>query len=161
MPWVERRQTDDTIRQEIEQRLSDVIANHPAANRIIKERALAEIRAKTPTANELRQRLETVRATWPSLHERLGDFLLAEPAMRRWLADVGVATDPATLGISPAVHRATLLRARLIRRRYTILDFLHETGRLVGAVETLFATGGRPGSEERRRPGWRAPASPR
>lgn len=140
---VERRETMDDIRQEIDQRLSAVVAGKPSINGTIKERALAEMQAKQPEADALRQRLQTIRTTWPLLRDRLGVFLLPEAEMRRWLADVGVATDPAALGISPVAHRETVLRARLIRRRYTVLDFLHDTGRLEDAIEALFAPGGR------------------
>lgn len=140
---VARRETEDAIRRQIERRLSAIIDGHPSANDTIKERALAEMRAKQPEVEVLRQRLRTIRATWPLLRDRLGVFLLPEAEMRRWLADVGVATDPAALGISPADHRETVLRARLIRRRYTVLDFLNDTGRLEDAIEALFAPGGR------------------
>jgi glycerol-1-phosphate dehydrogenase [NAD(P)+] len=140
---VERLETQDMIRREIEQRLSDIVAGHPTANATIKERALAEMLAKRPTADGLKARLTAIRATWPALRQRLHGFLLPEAAMRRRLAQVGVATDPAALGLSPAAHRQAILRARLIRRRYTILDFLHDTGRLEDAVDALFTPGGR------------------
>lgn len=146
---VKGRETEDMIRREIEQRLSDVIAGHPRANQTIKERALVEMLAKHPNADGLRQRLETIRATWPALRERLDGFLLPETEMRRLLAEVGVATDPVALGISPVLHRETVLRARLIRRRYTILDFLHDTGRLEKAIGALFAAGGRWAARDR------------
>ena len=61
----------------------------------------------------------------------------------------GVLTRPAAVGIDPAYHRETLLGARLIRRRYTILDFLEETGRLKAAVNVLFSHGGRWGPKRR------------
>jgi glycerol-1-phosphate dehydrogenase [NAD(P)+] len=140
---VHRRETPDVIRREVDRHLSGVVAGYPSANDTIKERALAEMLAKVPEADALRRRLEVIRATWPALRDRLGDFLLPEAEMRRLLVEAGVATEPAALGISPAAHRETILRARLIRRRYTILDFLHDTGKLKDAVDALFSVGGR------------------
>jgi len=62
--------------------------------------------------------------------------------MRSMLSVAGVITDPLQVDIDRAAHQRTILEARLIRRRYTVLDLLHELGMLESAVEATFAADG-------------------
>ncbi len=105
-------------------------------------RILAETRAKYVADNVLCHRLERLRATWPDLRKRLAQYLVPFARMKSMLAAAGVATDPTAVGIDRTYHRQTLLDARFIRRRYTILDLLEETGYLDAAVEHIFASDG-------------------
>ena len=54
----------------------------------------------------------------------------------------GVASRPFDIGLSPAHHQETVLSARFIRRRYTLLDLLAETDMLDMAVEEIFLVKG-------------------
>ena len=105
-------------------------------------RILAETRAKYVEDNVLCHRLERLRATWPNLRKRLAQHLVPFARMKSMLATAGVATDPTAVGIDRTYHRQTILDARFIRRRYTILDLLEETGCLDAAVEHIFASDG-------------------
>ncbi len=51
----------------------------------------------------------------------------------------GVASRPFDIGLSRAHHQETVLSARFIRRRYTLLDLLAETDMLDMAVEEIFS----------------------
>ena len=62
--------------------------------------------------------------------------------MRKLLAAAGCPTRPSELGLPAAAFRATYLRARMIRRRYTVLDLAAETGTFDELVDELFAAGG-------------------
>ena len=62
--------------------------------------------------------------------------------MRELLAAAGAPTRPSELGLTASAFRATYHRARMIRRRYTVLDLAAETGTLDGLVGELFAPGG-------------------
>ncbi len=109
----------------------------------IAERAIKETQAKYVGDDELAGRIARIGEVWPDLCRRLADYLPAFEEMREMLATAGVATSPAEIGIDRDYHRQTLIAARLIRRRYTILDFLEETGRLEAAVEHVFSHSGR------------------
>jgi glycerol-1-phosphate dehydrogenase [NAD(P)+] len=65
--------------------------------------------------------------------------LIPEGEMRQMLAAAGVETDPAAVGIDKEYHRQTLMGARLIRRRYTVLDLLEDAGLLDDAVAHLYS----------------------
>ena len=108
----------------------------------IAEKALQETRAKYIEDDLLRKRLERIKERWPSLRRRLADYLVSFEEMAAMLSLAGIATDPAAVGITPGYHRETLIRSRLIRRRYTILDFLEETGTFDQAVEFVFSDKG-------------------
>ena len=54
----------------------------------------------------------------------------------------GVASRLVDIGLSPAHHQETVLSARFIRRRYTLLDLLAEMDMLDMAVEEIFSGDG-------------------
>jgi glycerol-1-phosphate dehydrogenase [NAD(P)+] len=58
------------------------------------------------------------------------------------LRAAGCPAGPAGLGLSGQALRDTYRRARMIRRRYTVLDLAAETGLLDDCVDELFAPGG-------------------
>jgi glycerol-1-phosphate dehydrogenase [NAD(P)+] len=58
------------------------------------------------------------------------------------LRAAGCPTGPAELGLGRSAFAATYRRARMIRRRYTVLDLAAEAGVLDACVEELFAPGG-------------------
>jgi glycerol-1-phosphate dehydrogenase [NAD(P)+] len=109
----------------------------------IAERILQETRAKYIEDDLLRQRIERIKRIWPSLRRRLTDYLIPFQEMKAMLVTAGIATDPAAVGIDRAYHRQTLVGSRFIRRRYTILDFLEDTGRFDEAVDHVFSDVGR------------------
>ncbi len=109
----------------------------------IAERTLQETRAKYIEDDLLRQRIERIKRIWPDLRRRLADYLIPFDEMKAMLLAAGIATGSAAVGIDRAYHRQTLVGSRLIRRRYTILDFLEETGRFDEAVDHVFSDSGR------------------
>ena len=62
--------------------------------------------------------------------------------MEGWLAACGAASHPADLRVSLPKLAGDYRRARLIRRRYTLLDCLEELGLLDAAIRALFAADG-------------------
>lgn len=109
----------------------------------IAEKTLQETRAKYIDNDLLRERVERIKRIWPNLRRRLADYLIPFEEMKAMLLAAGMVTEPAAVGIDRAYHRETLVGSRLIRRRYTVLDFLEETGRFDEAVEHVFSDGGR------------------
>ncbi len=108
----------------------------------IAQRSVVETRAKHPSDAVLLARIDHIKAVWPALRDRLAEFLMPMDELRAMLDQAGVVTDPLQVGISRAHHRDSVLAARFIRRRYTILDLLNDLGLLDSAVESCFGTDG-------------------
>ncbi|MFL6297022.1 MAG: sn-glycerol-1-phosphate dehydrogenase [Actinomycetes bacterium] len=106
------------------------------------EAAVAETMAKWVDADALGRRLTLLADRWPALRDRLRAQLLPAERLRELLAAAGCPTRPSALGLTPSAFRDTYERARMIRRRYTVLDLAAETGLLGELVDELFAPGG-------------------
>jgi glycerol-1-phosphate dehydrogenase [NAD(P)+] len=112
----------------------------------IADRAVVESLAKLPTADDLRHRLERARQQWPTLRARLREQLLPPAELRRLMAALDAAATPAEIGVTPEKLRADLLAARMIRRRYTMLDLAAEAGLLEACIdEVVSEVAGPPG----------------
>lgn len=103
----------------------------------IADRAVIESLAKLPTPDELRRRLEAAQAQWPSLGARLSEQLLPPAELRRLMAALDAAATPAEIGVTAEKLRADLLAARMIRRRYTMLDLAAEAGLLEVCIDEV------------------------
>ena len=108
----------------------------------LEEAAVAETMAKHADPETLGRRLALLADRWPALRGRLGGQLLGARRLRELLAAAGCPTRPSELGLAAPAFRDTYRRARMIRRRYTVLDLAAETGLLDECVEELFAPGG-------------------
>lgn len=106
------------------------------------ESARTEMAAKMARSGRRAPRLSALGAAWPTLRERLEATLVTPATMERWLAACRAASHPADLAVPLVKLAADHRRARLIRRRYTILDCLEDLGWLDAAVQALFARGG-------------------
>ena len=106
------------------------------------EAAVAETLAKHADPAALARRLAVLADRWPLLRDRLRAQLLPAARLRELLAAAGAPTRPAELGLTAEAFRDTYRRARMIRRRYTVLDLAAETGTLDELVDELFAPGG-------------------
>jgi glycerol-1-phosphate dehydrogenase [NAD(P)+] len=91
-------------------------------------RALEECRAKHIVPAKLRERLETLRAGWPALAERLRTQLMTPGTIRAHLVAAGAPVTPGQIGLTVAQVRASYEPARRIRRRYTVYDLAFEMG---------------------------------
>jgi len=103
--------------------------------------AQQEMQAKRAAGSRAARVRRFVRA-WPALRERLSTQLIRADDMQRRLRIVGGASHPRDLGIADAQLAADYRRARLIRRRYTLLDLLEDLGWLDHATSALFEARG-------------------
>jgi glycerol-1-phosphate dehydrogenase [NAD(P)+] len=94
----------------------------------IAEKAESELAAKHAEPDLLRERLERLVSGWPGLRERLSSHLLRSAEMKALLDAAGAPALPHQIGITPEHLLRTMRAAGYIRRRYTILDLLSETG---------------------------------
>ena len=106
------------------------------------ESARIETDAKRARASQRPARMRSLAEGWPQLRERLRERLMPPRALQQRLAACGAASHPQALGVSLAKLAADYRRARLIRRRYTLLDCLDDLGWLDHAIDALFASGG-------------------
>jgi glycerol-1-phosphate dehydrogenase [NAD(P)+] len=142
---VNQREWNDDDRRRIE---AEVQASFP--ERFLVESAQKEMAAKLARSGARPSRLRTLGAAWPALQARIKSTLIPAATMEQWLSACGAASHPADLGVPLIKLAADYRRARLIRRRYTILDCLEELGWLDRAIEALFESGGFWGSRSRR-----------
>lgn len=104
--------------------------------------AEVETMAKTVPAERIERRLDILRKDWREIAAALHRHLPQAATVQQWLDTVGGPSDAAAIGLSRDKHAADHARARLIRRRFTGLDVLHDLGWLGTAVHELFAPGG-------------------
>ena len=69
-----------------------------------------------------------------ALASRLTAQLMPAPQMAALLAAAGAPASAAAIGIAPDRLRHTILAARFLRSRYTVLDLLDDTGMLAAAA---------------------------
>lgn len=100
----------------------------------IAARAIEETAAKHLTPVQLRDRLDLIRRIWPDLRGRLAAQLGPAADMVVALHKAGAPAEAAEIGVGRDDLHRTVLNARFLRSRYTILDFLDETGLLGPAV---------------------------
>ena len=104
--------------------------------------AAVEIAAKGNDPDIVERRLRALQRTWPDILAYLRGRLPKADTVRQWLDTVGGPSTAAAIGISRDKHAWDYSRARLIRRRFTGLDVLHDLGVLEIAVRDLFAPDG-------------------
>ena len=83
----------------------------------------------------LKDRLKHIKDIWPVLEQKLKEFLIPFDKMEEMFVNAGVVTHPGSVGVDPEYHSKILKKSRFIRRRYTILDFLEDTGCFDDAVD--------------------------
>jgi glycerol-1-phosphate dehydrogenase [NAD(P)+] len=104
--------------------------------------AEAETMAKAVPAEHIERRLSILKKDWREIAATLHRRLPQAATVQQWLDTVGGPSNAAAIGISRDKHARDHARARLIRRRFTGLDVLHDLGWLGTAVHELFAPGG-------------------
>jgi len=104
--------------------------------------AVEQTLAKYISASELVQRLDLLRDVWPRLREKVRVQLMPAEQIREMLQAAGCPTGPVEIGLRWEDFEATYLRARTIRKRYTVLDLAFEAGILEECIGELFAPDG-------------------
>lgn len=103
--------------------------------------AHAEMHSKRAIGSRV-ARVRTLTALWPQLRASLAGRLAGAGEMQRRLVLLGAPAHPRELGLDVQQLARDYRRARLIRRRYTLLDALEDLGWLDRAVAELCAPGG-------------------
>lgn len=100
----------------------------------IADRSLEETRAKHVEGTELQARLTRLRQVWPDLAQRLRAQLWPARQMAAHLAAAGAPVRARDIGVSADYLYDSILKARFLRSRYTLLDLLDECGLIEAAA---------------------------
>ncbi|MBS0525509.1 MAG: sn-glycerol-1-phosphate dehydrogenase [Proteobacteria bacterium] len=119
---------------------AEIAASFPLA--FMAANAETETLAKASSPPRVQRRLGALRENWRSLERTLHERLPQASTVRQWLDAVGGPSTAAALGVGRDKHARDHARARMIRRRFTGLDVLHDLRWLDRAVCELFAPGG-------------------
>jgi glycerol-1-phosphate dehydrogenase [NAD(P)+] len=106
----------------------------------IAERAISETRMKHVEGDVLAARLARLREVWPGLSARLRARLWSADRMAGHLARAGAPVCGREIGVDDRALYLSILKARFLRSRYTILDLLDECGLLVQAARAAVGT---------------------
>ncbi|MCB8819905.1 sn-glycerol-1-phosphate dehydrogenase [Microvirga rosea] len=138
--------TQDTLRQTIDAASSperieaEIAAGFPEGH--LADSARTEMAIKGQRAAYRQERLSILAKRWPALRDELRQACVPAATMEAWLKKAGAPAHPQDLGVSLTKFAADYRRARLIRRRYTLLDLLDELGWLDKGIAALFASDG-------------------
>jgi len=127
--WPTRSQVEQSVRQA-----------HDIG--VLAESAVEESLAKHIDPDELRQRLLLLRERWPLIKERLAQQLLPASEIRHLLEAAGCPVHASQIGVDRTGLKESYELARTIRRRYSVLDLLAETGFSHELVDDMFRPGG-------------------
>jgi glycerol-1-phosphate dehydrogenase [NAD(P)+] len=96
----------------------------------IADRAMAETRLKHVEGEALAKRLGHLSDLWPGLSARLRARLWTAERMAEQLRRAGAPAKGAEIGVDDRYLYQSILKARFLRSRYTVLDLLDECGLL-------------------------------
>ena len=84
--------------------------------------------AKLKTGEELRKRRDVIVAAWPELQRKIRKQIYSFDEMKAKFVSMGCPVTPPEIGADMASTRRAIYGAGMIRKRYTVLDTLLETG---------------------------------
>jgi glycerol-1-phosphate dehydrogenase [NAD(P)+] len=96
----------------------------------IADRAIAETRLKHVEGAAMAARLTRLHEVWPALSARLRARLWTADRMAAHLDRAGAPSSGAGIGVDGGYLYQSILKARFLRSRYTVLDLLDECGLL-------------------------------
>ena len=108
----------------------------------LQDQVLQESQAKYLTREQLVIQLQNVRAGWPALKERIRSQVMGPEAFRAALKLARAPYRSEDIGIEKNRLRNSYAQAQLIRRRYSILDFVRQSGLWNQITDQLFAPNG-------------------
>ncbi|MBN2377831.1 MAG: sn-glycerol-1-phosphate dehydrogenase [Sedimentisphaerales bacterium] len=124
------------------QETESLINNYFGDDVIMAQQVLAQSREKYITVEQLAQRLDRLKAGWSKLKLRLKDQLLGVENLQMALRHAGAASWPSDISIDIPMMRRSYRQAHLIRKRYTILDCVLQSGHWDNCIESLFGLDG-------------------
>lgn len=108
----------------------------------IADRAIVETRLKHVEGEAMAARLTVLAEVWPALARRLRARLWTADRMATSLTRAGAAVNGSDIGVDDSYLYRSILKARFLRSRYTVLDLLDECGLLEQAAHAAIVPGG-------------------
>jgi len=105
-------------------------------------RALVETKGKYVDREGLRRQLETLKAVWPELKERIRAQIIPFDEVYASLKAVGAPYEPEMIGVTRERFRRTFGYIPYMRSRYTNIDVLFRCGLMERIEEKLFGKSG-------------------
>ena len=106
------------------------------------EEVVEQSRAKYVDAATLSKRLHLLRYIWIDLKAALREQLLGARTIQAMIQSAGAPSLPEEIGIDRARLSDSYTRARMFRKRYTVLDLALECGAWRKCQDSLFGPGG-------------------
>ena len=105
-------------------------------------RGLKESKDKYTDKEGLRKQLETLKAAWPTLKEKIRAQIIPFAEVHESLRLVGAPYEPEHIGVSRERMRKTFSYIPYMRSRFTNIDVIYRCGYLEELTEQLFGKGG-------------------
>lgn len=105
-------------------------------------RALEETKGKYVDKNGLRNQLETLKAAWPQLGERIRRQIIPFGQVRESLRLVGAPYEPEMIGVTRERFRKTVAYIPFMRSRFTNIDIIYRLGWMGEFMDRMFGKGG-------------------
>ena len=124
--------------EEMESEIRKVMAGKPGHI----DRGLVEAKGKYVDADGLRKQLETLKAVWPELSERIRQQIIPFSEVREKLKLVGAPYEPEMIGVSRERFRQTVSYIPYMRSRFTNIDVIYRLGWMDEFIDRMFGKGG-------------------
>lgn len=124
--------------EEMQQEIREVMAGKPGHI----ARGLAETKGKYVDKDGLRAQIETLKAAWPELKEKIREQIIPFEQVRENLRLVGAPYEPEMIGVSRERFRKTVSYIPYMRSRFTNIDVIYRLGWMDEFVEKMFGKGG-------------------
>jgi len=102
------------------------------------EQVIEQSRLKYIDSSALQERVNRVSEIWPELKQKLRRQLLGFHEFKAMLQQVNAPVSPEDIGIALDRLKESYGLARLIRKRYTVLDFANELGVFETCIDSIF-----------------------
>lgn len=124
--------------EDMESEIREVMAGKPGHI----ERGLIETKGKYVDGEGLRKQLETLKAAWPELSEKIRQQIIPFSQVRKNLQLVGAPYEPEMIGVSRERFRQTVSYIPYMRSRFTNIDVIYRLGWMDEFIERMFGKGG-------------------
>jgi len=111
------------------------------SNPVIIDEVISINRRKYLSGPRLAERLQTIRAKWEEMRDRIETQLFSYTELKRMFIAAGCPVTPEQINLTAEHVRKTFFLAQMIRDRYTVLDLAYELGCLEECVDNLFHSG--------------------
>lgn len=112
--------------------MNDSIYQHDVIN-ICKRKFLS--------SDQLVTRRKQILAEWTTMTDKISKQIITFEETKRLFEIVGCPTEPGDIGLTKTMCSSGILKAQMLRERYTILDLLYELGILDEVIHSICNTG--------------------